>query len=388
MRRILWQWFDQRLHLEPVVRVLRENLGKPVPPHVNWLFTLGAVLSILLAVQLFTGVLLMVLYKPSDSTAYQSIERIMHEVPMGWLVRSLHGWGSHLIVILACAHLLRVFVYAGYKRPREATWVLGVMLLGVIIGFGFTGYLLPWDQVAYWATVIATEAPASIPFLGPYIREFMIGGSEVGDPALGRFYVAHVFLLPLLLVVLVSLHLFLIRYQGISPLSRTDQPEPSAEELTSSGGKPFFPHHALKDFAAMYLALGLLLTLAILWPPALGLPADPLNTPVGIKPEWYFLPVYQLLKYVPEVIGIQIPPLFFLLLVLLPFLLDTAPERRPRKRLRVLAGGGVILAAIFALGLLGHLSGTTWEFMGRKYYFDMQGWPHQVEEVSPQEEGR
>ena len=138
----------------------------------------------------------------------------------------------------------------------------------------------------------------------------------------------------------------------------------------------------------MYLALGSLLTLAILWPPALGLPADPLNTPVGIKPEWYFLPVYQLLKYVPEVIGIQIPPLFFLLLVLLPFLLDTAPERRPRKRLRVLAGGGVILAAIFALGLLGHLSGTTWEFMGRKYYFDMQGWPHQVEEVSPQEEGR
>ena len=388
MRRILWQWFDQRLHLEPVVRVLRENLSKPVPPHVNWLFTLGAVLTLLLAVQLFTGVLLMVFYQPSDSTAYQSIERIMYEVPMGWLVRSMHGWGSHLIVILACAHLLRVFVYAGYKRPREATWVLGVMLLGVIIGFGFTGYLLPWDQVAYWGTVIATEAPASIPFLGPYIREFLIGGSEVADSALGRFYVVHVFLLPLVLVGLVGLHLFLIRYQGISPLSRTDRPEPGAEELIRSGGKPFFPHHALRDFAAMYLALGLLLTLAILWPPALGLPADPLNTPVGIKPEWYFLPVYQLFKYVPEVIGIQIPPLFFLLLILLPFLLDTAPERRPRKRLRVLAGGGIVLAAIFALGLLGHLSGTTREFMGRKYHFDMLGWPRQVEAAKPQEESR
>ena len=388
MRDTLWQWFNQRLHLEPVVRVLRENLSKPVPRHVNWLFTLGAVLIILLTVQLFTGVLLMVYYKPSGSEAYQSIEHIMHEVPMGWLVRSLHGWGSHLIVFLACAHLLRVFVYGGYKRPREATWVLGVTLLGVIAGFGFTGYLLPWDQMAYWGTVVATEAPASIPILGPYTRDFMIGGSEVADPTLGRFYVMHVFLLPLLLVGLVSLHLLLIRYQGISPLSRTDQPEPTGAELARSGGKAFFPHHALKDFAAMYLALGLLFTLATLWPLELGAPADPLNTPVGIKPEWYFLPAYQLLKYVPEAVGVQAPPLFLLLLVLLPFLLDTSPERRPRKRLRVLVGGSAILAVILALGVLGHLSETTRGFMGSTYHFDMQGWPHRVEAAAPQEDVR
>ncbi len=384
----LWQWFNQRLHLDSAVRVLQDNLRKPIPRHANWLFTLGAILIFLLSVQVFTGVLLMVYYKPSAGEAYQSIQRIVHEVPVGWLLRSLHGWGSHLIVVLACFHLLRVFVYGGYKRPRETTWVLGVMLLGVILGFGFTGYLLPWDQVAYWGTVVATEAPVFIPVVGPCIRDFMIGGSEVADPTLGRFYVLHVILLPLLLVGLGGLHLFLVRYQGISPLSRTDESEPTGEELSAAGGKPFFPHHALKDFTAVYLTLGMLLSLAILWPPETGEPADPLNTPVGIKPEWYFLPAYQFLKYVPETIGVQVPPLFFLLLILLPLLLDTSPERHPRKRLRVLIGGGLVVAVILVLGVLGHLSETTREFMGRIYRFDIQGRPHLVEEAVAQEEVR
>ena len=382
----LWQWFDQRLHLDPVVQALQKNLRKSVPRHVNWLFTLGAALIILLTLQLLTGVLLMVYYKPSGSEAYQSIEHIVYEVPAGWLVRSLHGWGSHLIVVLACLHMLRVFAYGGYKRPRELTWVAGVLLLGVLLGFGFTGYLLPWDQVSYWGTVVATEAPASIPVLGPYIRDFMIGGSEVADPTLGRFYVLHVILLPLVLLGLMGLHLFLIRYQGISSLGRTDASEPTAAELAEKGGKPFFPHHALKDFVTMYLVVGLLFSLAMLWPPELGDPADPLSTPLGIKPEWYFLPAYQLLKYVPEAIGVQVPPLFLLLLILLPLIIDTSPERHPRKRLRVLAGGGVVLVVILSLGVLGHLSDTTQTFMGRTYHFDVLGRPHLIEDAVLEEE--
>ena len=376
--RQIWRWLDDRLNLEPLRDALSENLRKPVPIHVNWLFTLGSVLIALLTVQLLTGLLLMVYYKPSAQEAYGSIELITNEVPMGWFVRSLHNWGSHLIVIIALLHMVRVIIYGGYKRPREVTWIIGVLLLAVILGFGFTGYLLPWDQVAYWGTVVATEAPASIPVVGPLTQQFMIGGTEVADPTLGRFYVVHVFLLPLVLLGLMGLHLVLIRYQGISSLKRTDEEEPTAEEISGEGGKPFVPYHALKDLTSMYLALGVLVTLALVFQAHIGDPADPLVTPVGIKPEWYFLPAYQLLKYVPEVVGVQVPPLFLLLLLALPLVIDTSPERHPRRRVGVLAGSLVVALVVLMLGILGHLSETTQTFMGTSYHFDLLGWPHLV----------
>ena len=371
----VWQWLDERLQLGTVLRGAEANLRKRVPSHVNWFFTIGAVLIALLSIQMLTGVLLMAYYKPSSAEAYASIERITVDVTAGWLVRSLHAWGSHLIVILCGLHMLRVFVYGGYKKPRETNWILGVLLLAVIAGFGFTGYLLPWDQVAYWGTVVGTQAPTTIPLIGPFIGEFMVGGSEVADATLGRFFVLHVILLPVALIALMSLHLFLLRFQGISPLSPTDQPEPSQDQLAREGGESFFPNHALRDLASSYLFIGILATLALLYPPTLGEPADPLNTPPGIKPEWYFLPAYQLLKYVPEALGVQAPPLFLLLLILLPLLLDRSPDRHPRKRLRVLVSGGVLLAIILILGILGHVSETTRTFMGRAYHFDILGRP-------------
>ena len=391
--RALRDWLEARFELEPVVRLLRENLTKPVPAHVNWLFTLGSVLAGLLAVQLFTGVLLMIHYKPSEQQAFQSVQHIAYDVPLGWLIRSAHNWGSHLIVVLALLHLARVLVYGGYKKPRELTWGVGVALLAVILGFGFTGYLLPWDQVAYWGTVVATEAPASIPVVGPLTREFMIGGAEVADPTLGRFYVVHVILLPLALIALVGLHLLLIRYHGISPLTGTDQPEPGADEIRRQGGRSFLPHHVLKDSAAIYVAIGALMSLALLSPPHLGDRADALITPPGIKPEWYFLPAYQLLKFVPEVVGVQVPPLVLVLLLLLPILFDRSPHRRPWRRLRVLVVVSAAAAVIGVLGLLGHLSDTRRTILGKTYNFDVLGRPHAVEEAgnglpqAAQEEG-
>ncbi|MEE2831365.1 MAG: cytochrome bc complex cytochrome b subunit [Candidatus Latescibacterota bacterium] len=375
----LWDWFDERLHLAPLWEVLQENLRKPSPRHVNWLFTMGSALLLLLGVQLLTGVLLMVYYKPSGREAFASVEAIMYEVPLGGLTRSAHNWGSHLIVIMALLHMFRVFFYGGYKKPRELTWIIGVGLLAVILGFGFTGYLLPWDQVAYWGTVVATEAPASIPVVGPITREFMIGGNEVADATLGRFYVVHVFLLPLALMGMVGLHLFLIRYQGISSLRRTDEPEPTPEQNLADGGEPFFPHHFLKDSATMYVTLGVLVSLALLYPAHIGTPADPLSTPAGIKPEWYFLPAYQLLKYVPEVVGVNMPPLLLLILVLLPLAIDTSPERHPGRRPRVVTGWIVTSVLILGLGVLGHLSETTRTVLGTAYHFDVKGMPHVVE---------
>ena len=384
----LWQWFDDRLHLAPVRQVLLDNLRKPVPRHVNWLFTLGAALTLLLGVQLLTGVLLMVHYKPSGSEAFASIESIMYQVPLGWLIRSAHSWGAHLIVLLALLHMFRVFFYGGFKKPRELTWIIGVALLAVILGFGFTGYLLPWDQVAYWGTVVATEAPASLPVLGPITREFMIGGKEVADATLGRFYVVHVFLLPLLLLGLMGLHLFLVRYQGISSLRPTSEPEPTAEQLRAAGAESFFPQHFLRDGATMYIVLGILITLALLYPAHIGTPADPLTTPAGIKPEWYFLPAYQLLKYVPEVVGVNMPPLLLLVLILVPLVIDTSPERRPRRRPRVVAGWLIVSALIFFLGGLGYLSETTQSFLGDTYHFDVQGVPHALHAVDGEGDNR
>jgi ubiquinol-cytochrome c reductase cytochrome b subunit len=346
---------------------------------VNWLFTMGSALLLLLGVQLLTGVLLMVYYKASGREAFASVEAIMYEVPLGGLIRSAHNWGSHLIVIMALLHMFRVFFYGGYKKPRELTWIIGVGLLAVILGFGFTGYLLPWDQVAYWGTVVATEAPASIPVVGPITREFMIGGNEVADATLGRFYVVHVFLLPLALMGMVGLHLFLIRYQGISSLRRTDEPEPTPEQNLADGGEPFFPRHFLKDSATMYVTLGVLVSLALLYPAHIGTPADPLSTPAGIKPEWYFLPAYQLLKYVPEVVGVNMPPLLLLILVLLPLAIDTSPERHPGRRPRVVTGWIVTSVLILGLGVLGHLSETTRTVLGTAYHFDVKGMPHVVE---------
>ena len=303
MGKFILNWFSERLDLAPVFKLVGENLRKPVPTHVNWLFTLGASIACLLGLQIFSGLLLMIHYKPSAREAYTSIEFIMDQVTLGWFVRGLHSWGAHLIMILLLLHMVRVFVYGGYKRPREVTWVIGVLLFAVVAGFGFTGYLLPWDQMAYWATVVATEAPATIPLAGPLIKEFMVGGVEVADGTIGRFYVLHVIVLPLALFGLVGLHLFLIRYQGVSSLRRIDEPELTSPELGAAGGKPFWPYHVLKDLTSCYIIIAVLVTLALLFPPHLGDPANPFLTPIGIKPEWYFLPAYQLLKYVPEAVG-------------------------------------------------------------------------------------
>ena len=374
---VVWQWLDDRFPARRLARQLGANLTKPVPAHVNWSFTLGSALMALLSVQLVTGALLMVYYTPSAREAYASIERIITDVPLGWFMRSMHNWGSHLITIVALLHMTRVFAYGGYKRPREVTWIIGVALLAIILIFGFTGYLLPWDQVAYWGTVVATEAPASLPVLGPTIQQFMIGGTEVADPTLGRFFVIHVFVLPLALLGMVSLHLLLIRSQGISPLTRTDEPEPDA---AIAAGEPFYPNHVIKDLTTVYVVMGVLLTLALLWPPHLGERADPLSTPAGIKPEWYFLPAYQLLKYVPEAVGVHAPPLLLLALVALPLAIDLSPERHPRRRLRVIAGVAAIAVVVAVLGVLGHLSETTRTIMGARYHFDMLAVPHEIED--------
>ena len=375
-------WIQDRFDIRPILDALNKNLRKAVPPHTNFFYTLGSMALLLFILQVITGLLMMVYYKPTVQDAYKSVQFIMEEVPFGWLIRQLHAWGANLMVLIVFLHMLKTFVYGGYKRPREITWMAGILILGIVLGFGFTGYLLPWDQLAFWATTVGTEAPGSMPIVGPLTTELMRGGAEVSEATLGRFFVAHVALLPLALIGLVSLHLLLVRIQGTAPLQRTDEPEPTGEELQKRGGKPFFPHHVIKESMVAYILIGILLTLSILTPFHLEEPANPFETPQGIKPEWYFLPMFQLLKYMPEPIAVALPGIVGFLLFLLPFI-DRSPERDPRRRLLAMGIGAAFLVITLALGVLGKLSDTTQTILGTTYHFDAKGIPHSIQNPEP-----
>ena len=242
--------------------------------------------------------------------------------------------------------------------------------------------MLPWDELAFWGTVVATDSTKEVPVLGSFILKLVRGGENVSDITLTRFFAVHVALLPTVLLALISLHLFLIRYHHIAPLTRTDAPEPSPAHILANGGKPYFPDHFKKELLIAYAALAVMVILAFLTKPPLGKPANPLVTPVGIKPEWYFLPVYQSLKYVPGWLGVLGNGAFVLFLLVLP-LCDRNPERHPKRR-KVATGLAIlIVAGGLGLGILGHLADTTREIFGKKVYFDIKGIPKILPETKP-----
>jgi ubiquinol-cytochrome c reductase cytochrome b subunit len=204
---------DRRLHLRDAIDKM---LKKPVPKHLNWTFTLGACALFLFMVQAFTGVLLSFYYKPSPESAYESVQHIMVDVRFGWLIRQIHAWGANLMVAIVFLHMLRVFFYGSYKAPREMTWMVGVGLLFLTLTFAFTGYLLPWNQLAYWATTVGTEILASIPLIGKPLLHIARGGETVSGETLSRFYAVHTIILPGFTTMMIMLHLFMVRRQGIS----------------------------------------------------------------------------------------------------------------------------------------------------------------------------
>ncbi|MFQ6088867.1 MAG: cytochrome bc complex cytochrome b subunit [Candidatus Methanofastidiosia archaeon] len=210
----LYRYFDERLEIK---EALEKFLRKPVPIHAtNWMFCFGGLTFLMFAIQVVTGVLLMVYYVPTPEQAYKSVQFIMRDVNFGWLIRSLHHWAANGMVLMIGLHMARVFYMGAYKKPRELNWIVGVILLFITLGFGFTGYLLPWDQKAFWATTVASELANSIPFIGPYLLVIMRGGQEISGATLTRFYSVHVFILPAIIVAFLLLHFAIIRRQGIS----------------------------------------------------------------------------------------------------------------------------------------------------------------------------
>lgn len=315
----LLDWLDSRT----AYRALRSHaLDEPLPPGTGWAFTTGSVVSLLIGCQLLTGVGLAMYYVPSPALAYDSLRYLMTAIPLGALMRGLHVWGASFVVVAAVLHLTRVFLFGAYKAPRELTWMTGLVMLLVILGFSLSGYLLPWDQKAYWATTVTISVAEGSPVIGGYLAGILRGGRELGALTLGRWYAAHVFLLPGALIVFLVAHLALIRKHGISG------------PITARSGPPvvFYPWHVVKDTIMMAAVFAALFTTAMLFPAHLDEIANPADADYVPRPEWYFLSLFQMLKYFPgslELVATQVVPgLVVGGLFALPFL-DRGVSRHP-----------------------------------------------------------
>jgi len=210
------QWLDERTSWKSVW----ETIFLRKVPKVNWFYTLGSATLFVAINQAITGILLTIYYVPTPDHAYDSVQYITTQVPLGWLIRGLHHWGASVMIVLVVLHMLRVIIFAAYKYPREVTWFTGVILLLVVIGFGFTGYLLPWDQKAYWATTVGTRIAGTPPLIGDYILRIIRGGSDISAVTLVRFFGTHVWVLPALLLSLIGVHLYLVIRNGISAVPK------------------------------------------------------------------------------------------------------------------------------------------------------------------------
>jgi len=229
-------WIEERTGLVGGVKYF---LFRNVPRDTNWMQTLGAATLTAFLVQAVTGVFLAMYYKPDPENAYSSIQNITHHVTLGWLVRGMHKWGASVFIILMFFHMARVFLFGAYKYPRELNWIVGSLLLVLGMLEGFTGYLLPWDQTAYWATAVGINLNATAPFLGPFLADFLQGGSQIGPDTIARFYSMHMLLIPGGLIGLIVLHLYLVVRLGVTspPWSPTAAGRERPEEQAATGGR-------------------------------------------------------------------------------------------------------------------------------------------------------
>jgi quinol-cytochrome oxidoreductase complex cytochrome b subunit/cytochrome c553 len=341
----LLDWLDHRTGFRAIRHVL---LDEKLPPGTGWAFTSGSLLLFGLTIQVVTGTLLALFYAPTPDHAWDSVRYITTNVRGGHFLRGLHHWGASLVVVTAVVHLIRVVIFGSYRAPRETNWIVGLILLQVILAFGLTGYLLPWDQRAYWATVVTINISKLTPMAGDFVAGLLRGGPDIGALTLTRWYGVHVLVLPPVLFGLTALHLYLMRRHGISgPITPREGPS-----------ETFFPYQAARDLTVSIAAGVLLAVLAWQGAPALEAPADPTTSDYIPRPEWYFLGLFQLLKYFPgrlEVVGaIVIPGAVMTLLALLPWI-DRAQTRGLRERKWLLSVLAVLVAAVTTLTVLGAL---------------------------------
>lgn len=340
-KEVLLEWFENRAGL----RHWRARLlDEPIPARTGWLSTLGSALLFLFLLQAVTGVALMFYYAPTPDHAYESLRYLETELLWGKLLRGVHHWAASFFVVVAALHMLRVFMQGSFKPPRELNWMTGVILLILAGGLAFTGYLLPWDQKAYWATVVGINMARLAP-MGESIRRIVQGGEELGALTLSRFFTVHVMLLPAATALVIGTHLYLLRKHGAA-----------GPVVPGEGKKPFYPGQAARDLTVAACVLIAIIILARLAGVPNDAKADPTDTNFIPRPEWYFLFLFELLKFFPgrlEVIGAIIVPAVVLLAMFAVPIFDRTAARHPRQRKLAVTIGLALVASILLLTVKG-----------------------------------
>ena len=355
----LWLWLDERIGLSDLAYLAKKK-EIPLHRHTFWYY-FGGMTLFLFMVQVITGILLLLYYRPSAAEAFESIQFLMTEVEFGWLVRSIHSWSANLMIFAMFIHLFSALFLQAYRAPREITWLSGGGLLGLMLAFGFTGYLLPWNELAFFATRVGTEIPGVVPIVGPFLRRLLRGGDDVTGATLTRFYGIHVAILPAIVTGVLGLHLFLVQKHGMSRPARAESGEAAKRTM------PFFPNFFLRDLVGWLCALGLLAALAAYYPAELGKKADPFQpAPIGIKPEWYFMAMFQTLKMLPshilgvegELVGVLAFGLIGFILIAIPFIDRPALGAKTSSRLAMAFGFALIFYSV-VLTYLGYTMSPT-----------------------------
>lgn len=307
----LLDWLDHRTGLQTAIQ---HFLYEDIPASSGWHQVFGSVAVFLFLVQAFTGALLSINYAPTPGAAYDSVRYILTEVTAGRLMHGLHHWGASMMIVVVVLHMIQVFLWQGYKKPREATWAAGVVLLLLTMAYGLTGYLLPWDNKAYWGTVVVTQIAANIPLMGPYLSQLLGGTGDIGVVTFAHFYSVHVLLLPPATAILIAVHIYLVRRHGVAPMAGDENVPPTK----------FYPRQVAIDTLATFIAFAILFLMAVVIRVPLERLANPNDTTYLPRPEWYFLFLFQLLKYFNgpmEIIGtVILPSLAIVVLLLIPFI--------------------------------------------------------------------
>ncbi len=317
----LFHWIDERFHIAPLIEFMRHK-QVPVHRHTIWYY-MGGVALFLFIVQVVSGILLVLYYKPDEASAFESVRFITTKVSFGWLIRSVHSWSANLMVLFVFIHMFSTFFTRAYKKPRELTWMTGFVMLVLVMGFGFTGYLLPWNELAFFATKVGTDIAGAVPVIGHATKVLLRGGEDVTGATLSRFYAIHIALLPAIFTAFLGIHLVFVQRQGMHEPEHVQKLPPERKKMI-----PFFPNFLLRDTLLWLMVLNMLLFLAVFFPWELGEKADAFApAPQGIRPEWYFMFMFQTLKLIPahvlfmegEVLGIMAFMVMGLAWMLVPF---------------------------------------------------------------------
>lgn len=360
----LAKWLDARLQ---VGNSIRETAEHEVPRETaSWFYVFGSAAFVIFLFQIVTGILLALIYVPSGGEAWSSLQTLNHNVPLGWYIRALHGWGSNFMVAIVLIHMVQVFLFGAYKYPRELTWIVGVFLLLVTLGMAFTGQVLRFDQDAYWGLGIGASIASRVPLLGPSIVHLMLGGPIIAGATLSRFFALHVFVIPGLLIAFVAVHLLMVLKLGINEwpmpgrLVRKATYLKEYHELTKKDGLPFFPGAIWKDlFFGAFVLLAIGACAYYFGPFGPSGPPDPTIIQTVPKPDFFFLWLYAVLSFLPPSMETPAlltgPVLVILALLLLPFIFGEGEKNWRRRPIAVLT---ILLVAV-SLAAFTHLGEHT-----------------------------